>query len=95
MTISSRPTSGEQIIVEQTNQLGDKQLVATTALERFFEDLEDGQNLESSESDVGLIASMMARIVLIENEITDDPFTIDSTGWTIDTTRITIDMSKA
>jgi len=95
MTITSRPSSGEEIIVEQTSQLGEKNLVATTQLERFFEDLENSTNAESQKSDTGLMASMMARIVQIENEITDNPFTVDSTGWTIDTTRITIDMAKA
>ena len=95
MTITSRPSSGEEIIVEQTSQLGEKNLVATTQLERFFEDLENNSNAVAGESSSALMPSMMARIIQIENEIADNPFTIDSTGWTIDTTQITIDMAKA
>lgn len=95
MTIASRPSSGEEIIVEQISQLGEKNLVATSQLERFFEDLENATNSESQESSMGLISSMMARISQIESDITENPFTVDSTGWTVDTTRLTIDMAKA
>ena len=95
MTINSRPSSGEQIIVEATDALGGKKLVGTSALDRFFEDLENNSNAVAGESSSALTTSMMARITQIEDEITDNPFTIDSTGWTIDTTQITIDMAKA
>ena len=95
MTINSRPSSGEQIIIEATDALVGKKLVGTSALDRFFEDLENNSNAVAGESSSALMTSMMARIIQIEDEITDNPFTIDSTGWTIDTTQITIDMAKA
>ena len=43
----------------------------------------------------GSMPSITARLAFVEEQLDDDPFTIDSTGWTVDTTMITVDMSKA
>ena len=93
--IASKPSSGEEIIIEATDALGGKKLIATVALDRFFEDLEGQQNTSAQESNTAIMSGMMARIAQIEYEITPNPFTIDSTGWTVDTSLITIDMAKA
>ena len=93
--IASKPSSGEEIIIEATNALGGKKLIATLALDTFFEDLEQQQNSSEQESSIAMMAGMLARIAKIEYDITPNPFTVDSTGWTVDTTLITIDMAKA
>jgi hypothetical protein len=41
------------------------------------------------------ISDLSARLAQVEYEITDDPFTVDSTGWTVDTSYVTADWAKA
>ena len=40
-------------------------------------------------------ALLVSRISEIEEQLADNPFTVDSSGWTVDTAMVTTDMSKA
>ena len=81
-----RPIS--QLTPEMNNYL--------SQLERIIEQLylRSGGTSETAVSD-GSPDDLLGRIALVEELIEDNPFTIDSTGWTVDTTAITIDMSRA
>lgn len=93
--VDSLPQDFDRIIQVVNDALGEKRLIATPLLARFHEDLVDA--IGSLENDGGseTLSSLMARISEIENQISDNPFTMDTTGFTMDTTSITTDMSKA
>lgn len=39
MTVNSKPSAGEEIIIQSQTQLGDQKLIATDSFDRFLEDL--------------------------------------------------------
>ncbi len=50
---------------------------------------------EEDDKSLSRISSLNARIAYLEESVTDDPFTVDSTGWTVDTAQVKADMVKA
>jgi hypothetical protein len=65
-------------------------------IERFLEQIyrRTGGAVDTVEEAVE-ISDLLARIAQTEYELTDDPFTVESTGWTVDTSYITADWTKA
>ena len=93
MSVTNKPNDGEPIVERVKDVLTGDKYIATRVFSRFLDELASSINQADSQAESDPVA--LARISLTEELLEDNPFTIDSTGWTVDTTKITVDMAKA
>ncbi len=96
MTVTSKPNEGDPIVEEVVNPVTGRAFIATRQFWRFLDELSSSVNSSLVLDDAATaLAGIQARLANVESKITEDPFTIDSAGWTVDTSYITADMAKA
>ncbi len=96
MTVTGKPNAGDPIVEEIINPLTGKSFIPTAQFWRFLDELSEAVAFNETKDDSAtLLAGVFARVADIETELRDDPFTVDSTGWTVDSTLITADWNKA
>ena len=93
MSVTNKPRDGEPIVELIRDTLTGDKYIATRVFARFLDDL--ATNVNQSDFQAESDPAALARTALTEELLEDNPFTIDSTGWTVDTTALTIDMSRA
>lgn len=94
MTVTNKPNDGEPIVLKVVDPIFGEKFIATPVFWRFLDEL-GGQAEASEYNEAASLAGVRARLSKVESDSEPNPFTIDSTGWTIDTTQITIDMVNA
>ena len=87
MTITSVPSSGEEAVVQQTDQLGNKKLIFTVAVQRFLEEIEGGVNTttvsaEESSANENQISHIYGLVAALSNAVSD--LAADSVGQAVD-----------
>ena len=97
MTISNKPNAGDPIVERIVEDVFGEKFIPTQEFWNFLDELtaQSDQASQIAFDYAATIAAQNARIARIEEEITDNPFTVDSTGWTVDTTYVTADWTKA
>lgn len=97
MTITNKPNDGEPVVQRVVDPVFGEKYIFTPVMWRFIDELTDTSNKsesEASETDA-LLFSNVARLTQLEEEVADNPFTVDSSGWSADTSQVTADMGKA
>ena len=97
MTITNKPNAGDPIVVPVNDNFGGTKYIADPVFWRYLDEL-DSQSNETANTAFdfsGQISILNARMAEVEEELADNPFTVDSTTWTVDTTYITADWTKA
>jgi hypothetical protein len=93
MSVTNKPNDGEPIVELIKDALTGDKYIPTRVFSRFLDELVSEINSEGFQTENDPAA--LARITLVEEAITDNPFTVDSTGWTVDISKVTVDMAKA
>lgn len=90
------PRRGEPLIEVRQDALSGKKLIATDTFQRYLEELNDSQekvvNLDTETS----FSNSFARLITLELRIgSGNPLTSDETGFTVDSTTLTVDQTEA
>ena len=90
--MSNLPKHGDNIIDRRKDATGREKLVASFQFQQFLDDLGAAESGSTQIINKSLISSALARIAELE---TVSPLTSDETGFSVDSTLLTVDMTLA
>jgi hypothetical protein len=87
------PKHGDNIVDRRKDALGREKLVASFQFQQFLDDLSSAESGSSSQTiNQSVVSSALARIAKLE---TFSPLTSDETGFSVDSTLLSVDMTEA
>jgi len=90
------PRRGEPLIEIRDDGLGGKKLIATDTFQRYLEELDTSQQEVADLDTETSFSNSFARLITLEQRIgSGNPLTSDETGFTVDSTNLTVDMTEA
>lgn len=93
MAITNKPNDGEPIVLKVSNSIVGEHYIPTPVFWRYLDELESQINSGEIGGDGfdALNLNVGARLAEVEKSLSQDLFTVDTTGFTADSTNITID----
>lgn len=90
------PRRGEPLIELRKDALGGQKLIATDTFQRYLEELDTAQSEVITIETAALFSNSFARLITLEQRIgSGNPLTSDETGFSVDSTTLTVDMTEA
>ena len=92
------PKRGDPLIEVRKDALGKEKLIATDPFQRYLEDLNQVAEVVDTTPEVNESkgANTFARLITLEQRIgSGNPLTSDETGFTVDSTTLSVDMTEA